>query len=196
MKKDTLIRLMSMLMVGIFFPALGGSSITLDEIIEQRGFDNPAMVTIGSILASNESLGAGELHQLVHSQQFFNVHTLDLSNQENLTDQHIFALAQNPAFSRLSQIYLSNSQHIGDQAIAALLNSPYIGRIRELPQESARYGCPSTTVYVRVNGTAVTQGLRQTRLEKRPFSIVYRPSNPQRYYSPVQNAVKIIELSY
>jgi hypothetical protein len=205
MKKNPLYILVSILELGIFSPALYGSSsifiddstIALDEIIElEKGFDNRSLKKVGTLRASKTTLETKFLEELVQSKCFKKVHTLELSNQQNLTNQHIIDLANNPVFSRLSCIHLSNCPQIGDEAIMAILNSKYIGSIRESPKGCGRYGCHSTTVWVSVNGTAVTKELRRKTLENHSFTVIYRPSNTQRYFSNDYDAVKIIEFSY
>src|SRR3989338_5817470 len=89
-----------------FFPTCGMTvyettmdNLTLDEIIELGDFNNRCMKTVRTILSGQITLSNEQLNQLVESKVFKKLHSLNLSRQGNLTDDHISKLANNPNFS-------------------------------------------------------------------------------------------------
>jgi hypothetical protein len=155
---------------------------------------------VTSINFSDEFLKEEEIGEFVLSPAFTNLRNLDISFNPNLTDDHIRTLAQNVAFERLKTIDLSDCPQITNASIEHIRTSPIIGSVQDLPQISARYDLPATTVRIIVGGqTAVTMDMKKrTDLMLRPFTIKYRPISGQTssFDDDIDVAIKFIELEY
>jgi hypothetical protein len=147
-----------------------------------------------------EPLKKEEIQTFVISKTFIYLRELDISFNPNLTDEHILTLAQNDAFARLKTIDLSDCPQITNASIEHIRTSPIIGSVQDLPQISARYDLPATTVRIIVGGqTAVTMDMKKrTDLMLRPFTIKYRPISGQTssFDDDIDVAIKFIELEY
>ncbi len=127
-----------------------------DDVRREGGFGSETMVNVCRIEASNTKLTVDEKEALLTSSYLNHIHTLDLSGQE-IDDSFIEKLASNTSLSRLMTIDLSNNPSITDTALDYIRSSSVFGSVRDLPQVSARYGGPSTTVRIKRKNTGVTK---------------------------------------
>lgn len=127
-----------------------------DGVRKEGGFGSETMVNVCRIEASNVKLTADEKTALLISPYFHHVHTLDLSGQE-IDDSFIEKLACNTSLGRLMNLDLSNNPDVTDKALEYIRSSTVFGSVRDLPQVSARYGGPSTTVCVKRKNTAASK---------------------------------------
>lgn len=180
-----------------FQSQIQASSLTFDQAIERGGFDNPQMRSVMQLWDPDGVLSHEIAHQLLESTALTNLRTLDLKN-ENIDDDFIRQLCQNPTFARLINIDLSGNENITSQSLQYILDSDIIGSIRDLPQISGRYGCPSSEVYITIDGTSISKEDMQPYLDKPRHGFVIRYLSPQdRASSPtVNNAIKWLQRRY
>ena len=162
-----------------------------EAVREEGGFKAQSLRDVVTLSPEGKSLSKRELDDLATSTSLINLKTLSLKNQINVDDAFIYKLVNNPTFSRIITLRLEGS-NITDASIDSIKMSRYLGSIRDLPQESGRYGIPSSVVKVYVKDTAVGDTTQKTLFN---FHIEYRPPNPSSYpWEPVDNAVKIVEI--
>lgn len=162
-----------------------------DEVRREGGFHSESMVSVCRIEASSTKLTDDEKEALLSSKYLIHIHTLDLAGQE-IDDHFIEALAKNGSLSRLMTIDLSNNSGVTDAALEYIRTSLVFGSVRALPQVSARYGGPSTTVRVKCRNTAV----KKTKIDPEfDFTIRYiQPVTGKVVYDQTDQGIKLIEI--
>lgn len=177
--------------------------VTYDEIREEGGFNSTSMLDVSRIIPSGSPLSEDEIRELIESKTLTNLHTLDLSNQKNVTDVHIKRLSENPAFKRIINLDLSGTR-VTSSSIMDLLGSN-MGTIRDLPQLSARFGLPSSTIYLTALDTQIENNFERNVFPSggKCFTIFSQgvhldylnPVTGQKTSLPVDGAMKMIEVT-
>ena len=176
-------------------------SIDYDELLELIS-DKDSRLSNVTEISNDESpttLTNKELDILVKSSAFINLKKLDLSRQNNLTDLNIIELCKNEnSFKQLVAIDLSDCTKITVESLKAILDSPYVGSVRNLPQISARYGCPASEIKLIIGGkTSIKREEKRKKYVLRPFAIEYKlPNDRESSFAPVKNGIKIINVKY
>jgi hypothetical protein len=88
-------------------------------------------------------------------------------------------------------IDLSNNSGITDAALEYIRNSTVFGSVRALPQVSARYGGPSTTVRVKRRNTSVTRTSVEPEFD---FVIDYKHPITDEVTGHADQGIKLIEV--
>ena len=127
-----------------------------DDVRREGGFGSETLINVCRIEASSTKLTVDEKTALLSSPHLHHVHTLDLSGQD-IDDYFIETLATNRSLGRLMTLDLSNNASITNDSIESVRKSLIFGSVRDLPQVSARYGGPSTTVRIKCKNTAVSK---------------------------------------
>jgi hypothetical protein len=164
-----------------------------DDVRREGGFISETLVNVCRIGASKTNLTIDEKMALLSSPYLNSIHTLDLSGQD-IDDAFVEKFASNQSLRRLITLDLSNNPSVTDDSIEYIRKSLVLGSVRDLPQVSARYGGPSTTVYVKCRNTAVT------KTEVDPefyFGINYiNPVTGKKTFEHVDDGIKLISLDY
>jgi hypothetical protein len=167
-------------------------NLDYDDVRKAGGFSSKNMLYVSRISSSDTPLDEAEKSAILNSETLCNLHTLDLSNQA-IDDNFIETLSKNPHFRRIINLDLSGNLGITDSSVKYLLESPNIGSIRDLPQVSSRYGCLSTTVYLRAVGTNIKNFNNEPCFN---FCINYKnPVTGEETHDHTEHAVKFVEVT-
>lgn len=165
--------------------------IDYDDVRKEGGFGSPSLANVCSIVASDNKLTDTEKQALLESTHLHHIHTLDLSGQD-IDDSFVEKLVRNGALKRIMTLDLSNNPKITNLALDYILKSSVLGSIRDLPQTSARYGGPSTTIRVKRRNTGITT----TNIEPvYYFSINYiNPITGSSVYETTDQGIKLLAM--
>ncbi len=75
--------------------------VTYDEVRAEGGFNSPSMSFVSRIIPSGDPLDEDEINALITSQTLTRLNTLDLSQQNLITDDHIATFCNNSTFRRI-----------------------------------------------------------------------------------------------
>jgi hypothetical protein len=126
------------------------------------------------------------------------LHTLDLSNCNNLTMEHLNMMCDNPFFYRLKNITIPN--HFADSRenilrIINLILKSEVGSIRGLPQLSAKYRVPSSVI--ELTFAAPAPGDFNKEYNRFDFTINYeRPDGQPCSFCPSKRSIKFVKVNF
>lgn len=131
--------------------------MSYSEAWKESAFNSREFSHVQSLYpVEGESLTSEQKQALVTSETFTNLRTLSLCGQ-GVDDTFIRSLCSNPCFSRIISLDLSDNPEITRVSLELILASAALGSIRDMQQISGRYDLPSSEVYIKVGGTAVTK---------------------------------------
>jgi hypothetical protein len=185
--------------------AANATSIDYEKLKEFLNSNDQRLKNVTEISSTNSDnpeilLTKKELDRLVASKLLTNLKKLDLSGHDELTDDHIINLGNNQqSFKRLLAIDLSDCPNITVKSLESIRDSKTIGLIRNLPQISARYGCPASSIRVSIGGkTKITRQEKEKKYISEPFAIEYRLPTGEisPTFRPVKNGMKMLDIEY
>lgn len=174
------------------------SCIEFNEVNIMGGFNSPKLKsTIQLWDPNNDFKFTKEMkEEFLKSTALTGLKILELNNKD-IDDNFIEEMCKNKTFARLITIDLSNNKNITSKSLKYIRESDIIGSTRDLPQISGKYGCPSSEVYINIDGTGITdkKDIKKYFGEPRSeFVIRYmHPVHNTATYPTINNGIKWLQ---